>query len=262
MKKPLMIVSSILILLIVLSLIYYKSKKSQDVAGQKAIAHAEAKGTASKEGSQEIFNFVSDYIKSLSYFKSAQAKLEEVQNNKNYKDDIEMGASFMNGFKLANKDLTAAKHLLEKHKNSDNQYLKKATTTAEMAYNRLMQLNDTSADLLAKIMDKQGHFNLGKYRLEAGAIPAEKQGLLDALVYASNLVARALVDENPDDSGNLNYLVLTSKNREELINSLDQTFGEGAKESKPSTANLDTPAAALRNILAGKHRSADERLAK
>lgn len=259
MKKFLIIFFSIAILLIVLALVFHNVFRVQDAATeQKAMASVAKENTVFKQESQEVYSFVSDYLESLKYFKTAQEKLAQVQANaKNYKDDIEMGVEFMNSFKLANKDLSAAKDLLEKHKNSGNQNLQRANKIAEMAYNRLMELNDASGDLLTTVMDKQGHFNLGKYMRETTTISTEQTGAFEALNHVSGLIAQLLVDQSRGQSG-LNYLVLTASQRKELVNLIDRLFGEAAKKSKADQSNLYAPAATLRDILAGEYRSADE----
>lgn len=214
--------------------------------------------------SMEVFNFVKDYIQCLEHLKINNEKSEDIDSKK-YSNEYGYTIEVMKNYRLAQTELQYAQDLIAKYRNSENELISQSSgfiyvvlgIQKDVAFKSLKVLEDSYAP---DTMNNPENFHMGKYMSKLSELAAESDNSWQMLLQATGLVTHAMVDQNPDENGHLSYLVLTSQERKELIDELDNIYGGVIKDGiQPGQRYVDVCPAMLRQILAGDHKSADER---
>ena len=106
-----------------------------------------------------------------------------------------------------------------------------------------------------------GSIDMGKAMSRVSETTVRQEELEKGLFETTAMVALALIDPKPNAKGHASYLLLTSRERKDLIGDLDAGFGRKLIERYAGGTQKLTVLSAmqLRKLLAGYHHSQDER---
>lgn len=219
------------------------------------------------EKNSHEFEFTRDYIESLSLLKTSLDRHKKTDpNNVNYQSETEMILTFMKNFRLDNDDLGAAKGLIDKYVDSEDKVIEQTVLSILTVYDKLIKMNVKSLKLYEKLYSPEAvnnpeKFNQGVFMSYASKLIADRRETEKRLLEANFLATITLISDVPDEEGLLSYLTINSEEREELIEMVNEIFsGEITAESKnPELNYIDSCGAAIRVVLVGDRKSADER---
>ena len=177
-----------------------------------------------------------------------------------YKDTESMAIDLLSESRLAVRRLEQAKNLFEKYLSSKNELVRETAEALIKTYaikiaveNRLLEANE-------KLVASYGKNDKGEGLIERSKIQADGETAWEMMINGCAFVTHCLVDQKPDKNGNLSYLVLTSAERKELIKELDSIYGKSIKNGmQAGQTKFEVCGAGLRAVLAGDHKSADQR---
>lgn len=216
--------------------------------------------TCYAEQQNESFEFGKSFINSLQHLKINEERTSQTLNT-NFDSEIELGIASMKNLRLAIQEIQMAQSQISSYENSNNEIVKTAADFIIKAYQQLQQSMTESLELQEKLYSASPEeFNQGEYMSKISALQANQETAMTLLIQSSVLVTHSFVSKQPDEKGNLSYLVLTSKQRKELISELDSIFGKSIKNGmQEGQTHLEACAGALRQVLSGGHKSSDER---
>lgn len=208
------------------------------------------------------YEFARDYIKSLQQLKKI-ADREIGQSAKKSKDELALRMETTANFRRAHADLLEAKDLMLKHKGSSQALVREIVKMVVRVYEQRIEINKSLQRYYDKLYSPEVVDNLGEYQKEYATqmnrLTVESDESFKLLMYCSSLVAYSLVSKTPDKDGNLSNLVITAKERKDLINELNSAFKKEARKGLRVGQNyLNICAAILYEILEGDYKPAKE----
>lgn len=212
--------------------------------------------------SQE-YKFADVYIKGLGYRYELEVKAES--------DFSEVGdnVSKMNMASMRNAHrgilkLREAINILQPYKKSNREYIRNATESVITCYTSMIDNYENSLDALEKLTNassgNNSNIDMGKLSNTVTEITAKQEYLSETLFQLTTFVAMLLIDEIPDKNNHVSFLLITSKERKNLLNELYSFFDKSLLiNSKKNPKYTIASATILNTILTGDHKSSDER---
>jgi len=179
-------------------------------------------------------------------------------------DQMKKDIALMKNANRAKLELQAAINSLSQYTETKNKTLADAATFLIRGYGDLIKNYNEMVKTL-EIMNNptnatNPNIDLGKMMNEVSQITASQEYISETLFQVTALAVAVLIDQKPDREGHLSYLSIASAERKDLINDLDIAFGVDIKDGPKSGQNYTLASAALmRKLLAGDHKSSDER---
>ncbi len=180
------------------------------------------------------------------------------------KDEMKRSMALMRNGQRAIMELQAAINYLTPFQKSDKKAISAVAQNTIENY-ELMIANYKDSVQALEIMNNPANatnpnIDLGKMMSRVSGITAKQEYISESLFQGVTLAAMALVDLRPDKDGHCSYLLLTTAERKDLISNLDATFGVDIKDGLKVGQNYTlASAAAMRELLAGDHKSSEER---
>jgi hypothetical protein len=228
-----------------------ESMKSED-AGSKSM------GSKSRENeSRYKFQFVSDYIRSLSRLKMIEKETRAF--NRQHENDIQYRDATVTYFRRANKELFEAKDMISKYENAEDQLVKSAVEAVLLLYDHLSDIQLETVKMFEGL-DNPEQFNIESFMVKSNELQLRRDKFLKAFNDTAIIVTYVLVSWEPDESGKLSYLAISKNQRGSLIKQLGDTFGgEEGSGIQDGQTYLNSCGAVLLKVLIGEHKSSDER---
>ena len=222
--------------------------------------NTENKSTGSKSTENESrykFQFVSDYIRSLSRLKMIEKETRAF--NRQHENDIQYRDATVIYFRRANKELFEAREMISKYENSEDQLVKSAVEAVLLLYDNLSDIQLETVKMFEGL-DNPEQFNIESFMVKSNELQLRRDKFLKAFNDTAIIVTYVLVSWEPDESGKLSYLAISKNQRGSLIKQLGDTFG-GEEESgiQDGQTYLNSCGAVLLKVLIGEHKSSDER---
>jgi len=201
------------------------------------------------------YEFVRDYISSLSYLRSNLGRDDQLfQSKEQPAFDRELIQARIGSLVQNNVNMRIARNLLEKYRNSTNGLILKTTDLFTTTSNQFITLNNEERQLLqAMVKDQKEEIpkdSFQRYVKSWQDLSSQRKTLLLSIVESSLLVTKVLISEKPDRDGQLTRLGVTWEEREKLVEKLNQYFKEtddlGMQEGQ---TYLEASVANLREVL-------------
>ncbi len=238
-----------------------ESMKSEDTGNEDM----ESKGTENEStGSKSMenesrykFQFVSDYIRSLSRLKMIEKETSAF--NRQHENDIQYREATVTYYRRANSELFEARDMISKYENSEDQLVKSAAEAVLLLYDNLSDIQLETVKMFEGL-DNPEQFNIESFMNKSNELQLRRDKFLKAFNDTAIIVTYVLVSWEPDESGRLSYLAISRNQRGSLIKQLGDTFGveegSGIQDGQPY---LNSCGAILLKVLIGEHKSSDER---
>jgi hypothetical protein len=238
-----------------------ESMKSEDTGNEDM----ESKGTENEStGSKSMenesrykFQFVSDYIRSLSRLKMIEKETSAF--NRQHENDIQYREATVTYYRRANSELFEARDMISKYENSEDQLVKSAAEAVLLLYDNLSDIQLETVKMFEGL-DNPEQFNIESFMEKSNELQLRRDKFLKAFNDTAIIVTYVLVSWEPDESGRLSYLAISRNQRGSLIKQLGDTFGveeeSGIQDGQPY---LNSCGAILLKVLIGEHKSSDER---
>jgi hypothetical protein len=203
------------------------------------------------------FQFVSDYIRSLSRLKMIEKETRAF--NRQHENDIQYRDATVTYFRRANKELFEARDMISKYENSEDQLVKSAVEAVLLLYDNLSDIQLETVKMFEGL-DNPEQFNIESFMNKSNELQLRRDKFLKAFNDTAIIVTYVLVSWEPDESGKLSYLAISRNQRGSLIKQLGDTFGvEEESEIQDGQTYLNSCGAVLLKVLIGEHKSSDER---
>ncbi len=235
-----------------------ESKGTEDESMKSENTENKSTGSKSTENeSRYKFQFVSDYIRSLSRLKMIEKETRAF--NRQHENDIQYRDATVIYFRRANKELFEAREMISKYENSEDQLVKSAAEAALLLYDNLGEIQLETVKMFEGL-DNPEQFNMESFMEKSNELQLRRDKFLKAFNDTAIIVTYVLVSWEPDESGKLSYLAISKNQRGSLIKQLGDTFG-GEEESgiQDGQTYLNSCGAVLLKVLIGEHKSSDER---
>lgn len=235
-----------------------ESKGTEDESMKSENTENKSTGSKSTENeSRYKFQFVSDYIRSLSRLKMIEKETRAF--NRQHENDIQYRDATVIYFRRANKELFEAREMISKYENSEDQLVKSAAEAVLLLYDNLSDIQLETVKMFEGL-DNPEQFNIESFMEKSNELQLRRDKFLKAFNDTAIIVTYVLVSWEPDESGRLSYLAISRNQRGSLIKQLGDTFGvEEGSEIQDGQTYLNSCGAVLLKVLIGEHKSSDER---
>lgn len=235
-----------------------ESKGTEDESMKSENTENKSTGSKSTENeSRYKFQFVSDYIRSLSRLKMIEKETRAF--NRQHENDIQYRDATVIYFRRANKELFEAREMISKYENSEDQLVKSAAEAVLLLYDNLSEIQLETVKMFEGL-DNPEQFNIESFMEKSNELQLRRDKFLKAFNDTAIIVTYVLVSWEPDESGRLSYLAISRNQRGSLIKQLGDTFGvEEGSEIQDGQTYLNSCGAVLLKVLIGEHKSSDER---
>jgi hypothetical protein len=235
-----------------------ESKGTEDESMKSENTENKSTGSKSTENeSRYKFQFVSDYIRSLSRLKMIEKETRAF--NRQHENDIQYRDATVIYFRRANKELFEAREMISKYENSEDQLVKSAVEAVLLLYDNLSDIQLETVKMFEGL-DNPEQFNIESFMEKSNELQLRRDKFLKAFNDTAIIVTYVLVSWEPDESGRLSYLAISRNQRGSLIKQLGDTFGvEEGSEIQDGQTYLNSCGAVLLKVLIGEHKSSDER---
>ncbi|MEE9604773.1 MAG: hypothetical protein V3V70_04300 [Candidatus Scalindua sp.] len=235
-----------------------ESKGTEDESMKSENTENKSTGSKSTENeSRYKFQFVSDYIRSLSRLKMIEKETRAF--NRQHENDIQYRDATVIYFRRANKELFEAREMISKYENSEDQLIKSAAEAVLLLYDNLSEIQLETVKMFEGL-DNPEQFNIESFMEKSNELQLRRDKFLKAFNDTAIIVTYVLVSWEPDESGRLSYLAISRNQRGSLIKQLGDTFGvEEGSEIQDGQTYLNSCGAVLLKVLIGEHKSSDER---
>jgi len=235
--------------------------KSEDTGnegmGNESMKSEDTGSKSMENESRYKFQFVSDYIRSLSRLKMIEKETRAF--NRQHENDIQYRDATVTYFRRANKELFEAKDMISKYENSEDQLVKSAVEAVLLLYDNLSDIQLETVKMFEGL-DNPEQFNIESFMVKSNELQLRRDKFLKAFNDTAIIVTYVLVSWEPDESGKLSYLAISKNQRGSLIKQLGDTFGvEEGSEIQDGQTYLNSCGAVLLKVLIGEHKSSDER---
>lgn len=234
------------------------SKDTENESMKSENTGNESTGSKSMENeSRYKFQFVSDYIRSLSRLKMIEAETSAF--NRQHENDIQYREATVTYYRRANRELLEAKDMISKYENTENQLIKSAAEAVLLLYDNLSNIQLGTVKMFEGL-DNPEQVNIESFMEKSNELQLRRDKFLKAFNDTAIIVTYVLVSWEPDESGRLSYLAISRNQRGSLIKQLGDTFGvEEGSGIQDGQTYLDSCGAILLKVLIGEHKSSDER---
>jgi hypothetical protein len=207
----------------------------------------------------EEYNFVKDYIKGLG-FRYELEKEADTEISKAGDDIIKMNLVSMRMSQKGKLKIREAINYLQPYKKSSREYLRSANDGIIESYESIIENYNASLDALEDITNVDLNTDMGKLSRRVTEITTRQDYISETLFKMTSFVAMLLIDKHPDENNKCSYLLVTSKERKELLKELELYFPNSVLKSKKNNPKYTVASAIILNtILAGEHKSSDQR---
>jgi hypothetical protein len=191
------------------------------------------------------YSFAHASVIALSYARSAVQEADAFQaerRGENWQTDL---IGMMRHTKAASEAYACAQKMLEPYEASeDERIIRSAAEFENLVYKRHVTLNDEFLDLLRKLPGLSHRPT--DFADSISTIEVERGKLWTDLTTATTLAVMGLVDQNKTDKdGLLHTLVITRKERQELLNRLQKSFPGLTDKTAESSRGMPTKIASL-----------------
>lgn len=210
----------------------------------------------------EEYEFAKDFIEGLFIHKNLEekAKLSETAQ---YKSEFEAGVDTMKLVYLANTEMARAVNLFQKYTSSKNETVKETAEVTVAFYKRFIEINTQMIHYMEERYDSVNNpsgRHLGKEMSGLASLTVEKEEVSKALMYCAIMLTHALTKMTGKSDELITHMLITSDERNNLIESIDRIFGNSVKDGlKVGQSYLDATGAALRKFLTSELRSIDQK---
>lgn len=235
-----------------------ESKGTEDESMKSENTENKSTGSKSTENeSRYKFQFVSDYIRSLSRLKMIEKETSAF--NRQHENDIQYREATVTYYRRANRELLEARDMISKYENAENQLIKSAVEAVLLLYDNLSNIQLETIKMFEGL-DNPEQVNIEGFMDKSNELQLRRDKFLKAFNDTAIMVTYVLVSWEPDESGRLSYLAVSRNQRGSLIKQLGDAFG-GEEESgiQDGQTYLDSCGAILLKVLIGEHKSSDER---
>lgn len=220
----------ILTILIVFSLLIYPSIVPADF-------YSEAEKMKEFNPDGKKYEFVRDYLTSLSYIYANFKQTNTSDLVGNYKSDRNKGAALLSGMVQENANLRVAKNYMDKYLRSSNGLMMKTADLYIKLCDQLINLNQKERNLYQSLFEAQSSgkieaFEENAFNTEREALAAERNVSVKGFIETSYYTQKILVSSKPDRFGELVDLGLTKNQRVKLIAKIEELFPGLQKEIK------------------------------
>jgi hypothetical protein len=172
----------------------------------------------------EEFDFMSDVIRSWERCLIADSRIKSRENT----DFV----STMKDLKVFGDEIRQANSLVQRHTRSKNDLVKESAFRLSQLYVAIVTNNDQAIDLLEDVLNnpQDAVSNQGTWLRKFSENAARNEQLWRLMLDVTVLSTYALMDEHRVEGGKLPYLRITKNERERLLLSLRNTFGEKVTE--------------------------------
>jgi hypothetical protein len=156
-------------------------------------------------------------------------------------------------------------NLLLPYTKSKNDNIRKTAEAAMSLYRSTIDNYKKSLNALESAINASSENNsnvdIGKLSRTVTKITAKQEYISETLFQITTVVAMMLIDTIPDENNHTTFLLITSKEREDLLSELESYF-----DKLLLTNHIDNPkytvasAIILNKILTDDHKSSDERI--
>jgi hypothetical protein len=215
-------------------------------------------------GDDPAYQYAATFIDALSYGKQASQRMSSTAPTQGSSESFLVAATRMlSDLELAAKDFECAASFMAGQESyaidTSSDLAAKATrvagksaTMVKSAYLRLAENARSMAGVVEEIL--AGRITMNQTPVRMAPIQTEAQEQWETVLYGVGPTTHLLVDPNPDASGYLSKLRITTAQRRDLVKRIDTAFGEVArKPPSEKTAPADATAAVLRQFLTGGH---------
>lgn len=212
---------------------------------------------------RHVFQFASDYIKSLKYLEMIEEETKAF--NRQYLNNIQYASATVTYLRNANSELLKAGDIMSKYKKSENQMIKDAAKSILFIYDNLSNIQLENLKMFeefnsSEITDNFEKFDIESFMGKSRELQLSYDKFMEAFADATLMVTYVLVSWEPDEEGRLSYLAISQREREALTRQLEDAFGDEKREGMIKSDNYTNSCGAiLLKVLAGGHKSSDER---
>lgn len=177
------------------------------------------------------YDFVKDYLNSLSYLKTNEKRDREVTvKSSGALEKIENVKALIDNLIMDNANLRVARNYLKKYKRSPNGLILKVTDLFIKVSDEQIEFNNQERGLFESLhqfleSDDFKNFNKDKFLEDQKYLSDVKRESLKGLLEASLLVNKILISENPDEFGEYVNLGITKKERQKLLKKINEFEG-------------------------------------
>ena len=179
------------------------------------------------------YEFVNNYIKSLSYIRKNAQRYERLVNFEfQSMDTAEKTKALINELLIDNVNYRAARNLLKRFHTPANGLILQATDIFMKVCDEQIDYNNQERDLLEKWYEAQTTQQLQGFDKQAfmdrqNQLAASRKESLKNMIKSSVLVNKILLSDQADPSGEFKKLGITEKQRRALLESLYEFYGDG-----------------------------------
>jgi len=204
--------------------------------------------------------FMADFIDTLKHVQTSMEKIKS-QTRDMKKASADIVTKPVAGLKMAASDLDAAASLMEKYQNAENPIIRETASYTLTVLISLKKINDkiiAQYETLYKI--KPADFNRDRFFSDMDKLVAVRDSALNSLFDCSLLATHVLIATGSDKEKEQVFLTISSGERKQLLKKIDASFPAQVKKGlQVGQDYLTASAAAIRQVLAEKIKTADER---
>lgn len=202
------------------------------------------------------YEFVKDYLTGLHYLKlNLQRKNEFRKREKGGYQDSHYVKGYIDNLKMNNVNLRVARNLIRKYRTPENGLILQVQDFFTKACNEQIAINNDERKLFEKLytahleglfddFDKEGFLK------KQVPINSRRKESKKILLEASLLIGKVLVSDRMDRFGDLSFLGITQKQKENLLLKIDEFYGDGFEgELREGQTFLEASISAIREIL-------------
>ena len=154
--------------------------------------------------------------------------------------------------------------LLAPYKKSDRDLIRQASDDIISCYSSMIDNYNNSLSALEELTNASSgnnpNIDIGKLSRRATEITAKQDYIEETLFHVTKLVAMALINQVPDENNHLSFLLITAKERKDLLTQLESSFGKSVLNSTEKNPKFTVASAMiLKKILTDEHKSSDQR---
>lgn len=154
--------------------------------------------------------------------------------------------------------------LLTSFKSSERDLIRQASDDIISCYTSMIDNYNNSLWALEELTNATSGSNpnidIGKLSRRVSEITAKQDYIAETFFHLTIFVAMTLIDQVPDENNHVSFLLITAKERKDLMNQLESYFGKSVLNSTDKNPKYTVASAKLlKKILTDEHKSSDER---
>lgn len=209
------------------------------------------------------FTFVQAYIRTLGDRYGLELKAQSDMTEAG-KDVSKINMASMRCSQRAILKSREAIGLLTPFKSSDRDLIRQASDDIISCYTSMIDNYNNSLSALEELTNATSGSNpnidIGKLSRRVSEITAKQDYITETFFHLTGFVAMTLIDRVPDEDNHVSFLLVTGKERKDLMNQLESYFGKSVLNSTDKNPKYTVASAKLlKTILTDEHKSSDER---